>query len=142
MNLQIELRPHVGKQVVSGLGEVDVEFDQYMIFITGQDYKKATGSDQLHAGYVAKQPKYTCPRTMQTFDTPINWLPVVNQWPPAVVDALSRSVQRALASLDGASDGDKQLATDGQTRPVNVPAVLPAVVSDQANASSADDENL
>lgn len=145
MKLEIELRPHVGKQVVPGLGEVDVEFDQYMIFVTGAEYTAATGIKALHVGYVAKSPVNNCPRTGQSLKNPVNWLPIVNQWPPAVVDALSRSVQSALAATSDASQVDKDLAAAGDTRPVNVPPPVlpePAPSASAEQASAADDNNL
>lgn len=142
MNLEVELRPHVGKQMVPGLGEVDVVFDQYMIYITGQDYQKATGNKELHAGFVHKDPVYKCPVTGNTFKPPINWLPVVNQWPQPVVDALSRSVQNALASMADARQGDKDLVAAGETRPVDGPLPPLDTSSIVVPPADADDENL
>ena len=106
MNLEVELRPHIGKQFVPGLGEVEIEHDQYMIYVTGEDYTKATGIKELHAGYVCKNPVNNCPRTGISVKNPINWLPVVNQWPPAIIEKLSQSVQNALAVVHGVSQAD------------------------------------
>src|SRR5574343_1568037 len=134
MNLEVQLEPHVGKKLVPGLGEVDVEFDQYMIFITGADYKKATGIDKLHAGYVNNQPVVTCPRTGVTVQSPVNWLPVVNQWPSAIIEKLTQSVQNALATVSGAAQGDKDLVIAGQTRPTTLAPDLSTVTSTDSNS--------
>jgi hypothetical protein len=139
MNLEIELRPHTGKKNVVGLGEIDVEFDQYMIFITGADYKAATGLDQLHAGYVHKKSVVVDPKTGKQYKPPINWLPVILQWPQAIVDKLSAAVQKALA--DKGDAGDVALAASNQTRPVSLPPDIPDVVPSPAQ-SAVDDNNL
>ncbi len=139
MNIKVELRPHVGKQYVPELGEeVDIEFDQYQIIIQPE------GRPEFLGGYVGKSAKYTCPATGRTFDVPINWLNTVNQWPPAVVDKLTQSVQAALAAKAEGSQVDKDLLASGVTRPVTVAPDLPDAEAIAANHddTAVDDENL
>lgn len=141
MNLEIELRPHVGTQTVENLGEVEVEFDQYVIVVTGADYKKATGRDMIEVGYVDKRPEVTDPRTGVVYKCPINWLPTARQWPESVLDKMAQSVQNKLALIAGAAQGDKDLVAAGKTRPIELPP--PEVVVPASTPTiAADDENL
>ena len=143
MELEIELRPHVGDQVVENLGVVQVEFDQYIIVVTGEAYKKATGRDMLEIGYVNKSPTVTDPRTGVVYQCPINWLPTARQWPESVLDKMAQSVQNELAKRAGAAQADKDMVASGETRPVEPPPpeqALPA--ASQPDADAADDENL
>lgn len=143
MSLEIELRPHVGDQVVENLGEVAVEFDQFIIVVTGADYKAATGRESIEVGYVNKQPTVTDPRTGIVYKCPINWLPAARQWPESVLDAMAVSVQNELAKRAGAAQADKDLVASGETRPVEPPPPEQAVplVAEPVD-SDADDENL
>jgi hypothetical protein len=141
VNLEINLVPHTGTQIVENLGEVLVQFSQYIIVVTGEDYKKATGRESIEVGYVDKRPEVVDPRTGVVYKCPINWLPTARQWPESVLDKMAQSVQAELAELASASQKDKDLVAAGKTRPVQLPPPESTVTAPQSDADGSD-ENL
>lgn len=136
MDLQIELVPHVGKEVVDGI-EVPVDFNQFYIRVTGgESFKKSTGRDFLDIGMVGKEPTFT--HNGKVYDTPINWLRTANRFPPAVRDKMAQAVQAKLAALN---EVDASTASAGLTRPVNEapPEDLDAIVEKLASGDSGSD---
>jgi hypothetical protein len=86
MNFEIELRPHVGKRMRGGV-EVEVEQDQYLIFVSGPDLEKVRGKKAEHIGFVGKKP-----------GMPINYLKVAAAFGEGTVKVFSQMVRSALVA--------------------------------------------
>lgn len=103
MNFEIELRPHVGKRMQDDV-EIEVEMDQYMIFVTGADLEKARGKKAEHIGYVGKKP-----------GMPINYLKVAAAFGESTVKVFSQMVRAALvAKARERIEAAKQAAAEAQ----------------------------
>lgn len=84
MNFEIELRPHVGTRMEGNM-EIEVEQDQYMIFVTGPDLMSLRGRPSEHIGYVGKKP-----------GMPINYLKVAAAFGESTVKIFSQMIRTAL----------------------------------------------
>lgn len=136
MDLEIELVPHVGVEVVDGI-EVLVDFKQFFIRVTGgESFQRTTGRAFLDIGIVGRDPTFT--HNGKVYDTPINWLRTANRFPPAVREKMAQAVQAKLAEMN---DVDKSTATAGLTRPINdaPPIELDAIAEKLVNGESASD---
>jgi hypothetical protein len=87
MNFEIELKPHVG-EMMSGGKLVEVEFDQFQIFVTGEDLEKVRGKKAELIGYVGKR-----------IGSPINYLKVVLAFGQPTVKVFTRMIKAALIDV-------------------------------------------
>jgi len=103
MDIQVELRPHIGKQPTA-FGPIEVEHNQWMIFA------RREGGPMLHVGYVGKQP-----------NAPINFLrqPNGQPWPEAVKEIVRQAIaeecgdgSRSEAEPPEPEDPEKSLEED------------------------------
>ncbi len=95
MDLTVTLEPHVGQMNDAEVGEINVTHDQWMIMVSSEAMKKASGRDKMHVGYVGVLP-----------GRPINFLPTINRFGPGVADAVAERVKQAI--LDAATEAAKQ----------------------------------
>ncbi len=111
MNLNIELKPHVGIENTAA-GPQEVEFDQFIIVASGEALTKATKLKSIELGYVGKQP-----------GAPINYLPAANRFGQKVLDEITKVIKQKL--------GDEEIAD----RPVDGP--LPEEIMNAPEPSEA-----
>lgn len=128
MQLNITLKPHVGKQMTE-LGEIDVDLGQYIIVAQSDALKTATGRDKMELGYVGKEP-----------GRPINFLPTANKFPEAVQDAIAEEVKKKLAELN--HDTEAARKTSYAPEQVVVDSAIAASEGAAAGDTEGDKQNL